>query len=65
MARTWDRMVITHDRGDGKPFIQVEWTNEFGQPQSREVSDLLPPGISKVLQQHAHTLKQMVEGNEV
>lgn len=65
MARIWDRVVITPDRGDGKPFIQVEWTDEFGQAHSREVADLVTPGLSKALQQHARTLKGMVEANEV
>ncbi len=29
------------DRGDGQPFVQAEWRNEFGQLQTKEVSDHL------------------------
>ncbi len=39
MARRFERVVIAPDRGDGRPFIQVEWKDEFERLHTQEVAD--------------------------
>jgi len=61
MARTFERLVIHPDRGDGKPFIQSEWRNEFRQFQTREVADFVPPGILAGLVEAIKHIKGLCE----
>lgn len=61
MARAFESIRANPDRGDGKPFVQAEWKNEFQQLQTKEVSGVVPPGLLVALGQILDNIKQQCE----
>ena len=64
MARVFENIWISPDRGDSKPFVQVNWHNEFGQSQTREIADFLDAANHTKIRQLCALLKAMAEAED-